>query len=814
MTTSLTTMANASDQSLAGFSNTPSETTSESKSHLAEPVKKCIAVLEQAETDTEKFAALFLVPKLVKSTDCCDKKARLHLVEAIGYSFLARMLRSKDTPDGCSPRMYQSVALSVLSCFVTDEEIMTNPSVLFNLPELLNIIGDADNEIFEDNLLLINDAYQVIMAIVSTQKGRQAFISNRGIHFLCEINVKQTFQCEDALKLLLNILTIEGHKCWTYHSGPEDFNNLLMKFCREFSILQDELKFDLCDVIRTILRSFPKTNFDEETWLPLLQKGLHEILFSKITKRQRDPAMQLVASVIEVSDFEWCLTDNAETQERGRFFLIILNLATIEVIMHLEEQSLDEIMANSELLVSCYYIIESAVSYMASDRLLLLDQRQRGQLYTALKNGFTSILGFLQELSMTLREQPHHLESHQKKYFVCATIRILGAWLSEETMAMREEVYEILPFILDISNDTFESQKLTKLSLLPGRGSTDFSDFTAPDSCAMMQRQPGKQYSDQVTPDTLRFLLPALCHLIAEEKSRQILLDMKIQEILYTYLSYHWTIFDSYKKWLEEQAEAEDDADVAEPFYMIDNAKFEMVNSKYAMTTICNILMNLVVLENKFVEEAHIFFHLLKFIMNTLPSLENNGEVIVLYGNLAVLGLLILQKHSRRPKSTDYSIFRYIQAVVRFLWDAHNCEEAREEEELVVSTPYIEHWNELIDLWYLGMQVLSNVLAVVPWVIDFIVDSGWAQEIVRTLGKVRTSGVERGTLSAFEDFLCALVKGSTDVNEVLKDNGVVQICQAHQLKELSSAICASDSARKKKISLEKKEKEEKKGKKD
>jgi len=322
------------------------------------------------------------------------------------------------------------------------------------------------------------------------------------------------------------------------------------------------------------------------------------------------------------------------------------------------------------------------------------------------------------------------------------------------------------------------------------------------------------QYSDQVTPDTLRFLLPALCHLIAEEKSRQILLDMKIQEILYTYLSYHWTIFDSYKKWLEEQAEAEDDADVAEPFYMIDNAKFEMVNSKYAMTTICNILMNLVVLENKFVEEAHIFFHLLKFIMNTLPSLENNGEVIVLYGNLAVLGLLILQKHSRRPKSTDYSIFRYVQAVVRFLWDAHNCEEAREEEELVVSTPYIEHWNELIDLWYLGMQVLSNVLAVVPWVIDFIVDSGWAQEIVRTLGKVRTSGVERGTLSAFEDFLCALVKGSQDVNEVLKDNGVVQICQAHQLKELSSAICASDSARKKKISLEKKEKEEKKGKKE
>ena len=43
------------------------------------------------------------------------------------------------------------------------------------------------------------------------------------------------------------------------------------------------------------------------------------------------------------------------------------------------------------------------------------------------------------------------------------TIFCLGAWLSEESMAMREEVCEILPFILTLSNQTFESQKLTKV---------------------------------------------------------------------------------------------------------------------------------------------------------------------------------------------------------------------------------------------------------------------------------------------------------------------------------------------------------------
>ena len=45
-------------------------------------------------------------------------------------------------------------------------------------------------------------------------------------------------------------------------------------------------------------------------------------------------------------------------------------------------------------------------------------------------------------------------------------------------MAMREDVYEILPFIMLVANETFEAQKLSKLATLPGRGSDDFSNFT------------------------------------------------------------------------------------------------------------------------------------------------------------------------------------------------------------------------------------------------------------------------------------------------------------------------------------------------
>ena len=40
--------------------------------------------LEAAETDTEKFATLFLVPKLVRGSDC-DKTARLYLMKVSFY---------------------------------------------------------------------------------------------------------------------------------------------------------------------------------------------------------------------------------------------------------------------------------------------------------------------------------------------------------------------------------------------------------------------------------------------------------------------------------------------------------------------------------------------------------------------------------------------------------------------------------------------------------------------------------------------------------------------------------------------------------
>lgn len=68
-------------------------------------------------------------------------------------------------------------------------------------------------------------------------------------------------------------------------------------------------------------------------------------------------------------------------------------------------------------------------------------------------------------------------------------------------------------------------------------------------------------------------------------------------------------------------------------------------------------------------------------------------------------------------------------------------------------------------------------------------ESGWAVEIVKTLVKVKRDGLESSVLSAYEDFLCSIIKTSEIViHEELIKHGLIEICHVHKLKDLALAI--------------------------
>lgn len=64
----------------------------------------------------------------------------------------------------------------------------------------------------------------------------------------------------------------------------------------------------------------------------------------------------------------------------------------------------------------------------------------------------------------------------------------------------------------------------------------------------------------------------------------------------------------------------------------------EMEDSRTAMISICNVFMNITVLEARMVEDSALFNTLLKFIFENLPELKGIPENLVLHGNMAILG--------------------------------------------------------------------------------------------------------------------------------------------------------------------------------
>ena len=85
-----------------------------------------------------------------------------------------------------------------------------------------------------------------------------------------------------------------------------------------------------------------------------------------------------------------------------------------------------------------------------------------------------------------------------------------------------------------------------------------------------------------------------------------------------------------------------------------------------------------------------------------------------------------------------------------------------------------------------------------PWIAEFIMESGWAQEIHTNLSKVKRGHLDIGVKAAFDDLLSSLVNaGGQEVIDEFQKLGVIQVCQTHMLKELALSISNSASKNKK-----------------
>lgn len=419
------------------------------------------------------------------------------------------------------------------------------------------------------------------------------------------------------------------------------------------------------------------------------------------------------------------------------------------------------------MLSSCFTILEISIAYIATDT-LDLEEKEKHQTFTALKGAFSAVINVLKSLS----DSKKTLET-KDKYFVCLMLMALSAFLVLETSAMKPAVNNILPFALQIANESFYAYRARYIA-----------ENVKSEATAIITNDPLSSV------DVLRAFLPALCHIAVDDKGRAVLLKIKQEEVLQECLAFHWSIAH-YKKPLIPKSER---CKPRGPDPEIPASRLKkMIDSRGAIISICNTFMNLCVLEEHYVKDSPLFFTLMKFVFDNLPELKNNHENLVVYGNMAVLGLLLLKLKTAYIKKNDFSICRYIQSTIRFLWDAYTVDENSNSSrfalgQLVVTMTYKEAWMELQELWFLGMQNLSGILTLVPWISEFAIESGWAEGIIDMLVKIKPGTLPTNVKYAYEDLLCRLIDANTDLATTLKKKDAITACRGHKFMELGKKL--------------------------
>ena len=124
------------------------------------------------------------------------------------------------------------------------------------------------------------------------------------------------------------------------------------------------------------------------------------------------------------------------------------------------------------------------------------------QLHSAILEAVTAIVHFLSGLQASRdRSQLLIADVHP---VVVATVRVLGAWLAEESLELSTEVYGLLPFLLLL--------------------------------CDPSPRDRGCPVQDGL----IKFILPGLCHLTADDVPRAILMKAQLPYTITKYLQHLW----------------------------------------------------------------------------------------------------------------------------------------------------------------------------------------------------------------------------------------------------------------------------------
>ncbi|NXT58937.1 NCDN protein, partial [Pluvianellus socialis] len=671
-------------------------------------LRRCLGVLRDARNDSEQFAALLLVTKAVKAREV-DAKTRRQIFDAIGFTFPNRLLTSRQPPAGCPEHTFRALGLTLLACFCTDPELAGHSQILNKIPTFNDILVSPCNP---DGTSMIDDVYQCLSAVMATTRGPRELVTKGTVSALCQAYVNGSYGSDRALTLLLGLLAVAEAKCWQ-RDAPH-LLAVLNKLSSDFLKAEDMTKFELCEVLPHFIPMSPPLTRDSQgcECLHRLYKGLVNVLGSKLSQSQRDPALKLAACLVQACGSEWIPAGNAGS----KFLALLVNLACVEVRLTLEEPDPLEVEGKKEVVTACYVLIEVGIQECLREEKPLLEEVQKMQLMRIMEEAFGAVIFYLRQVKQEELQDP----------FVFASVRVLGAWMAEETSSLKQEICEVLPFLIHYAKKLFKEGSPAASLPQPELVSTEGSG---------------------VPQDALRFLLPGFCHLTAEDRPRDILISEGAPALLCEYFLHQWEVL------------------ISEP-----GSPTPLTSAEMSLQTACGIFLNLVVTAPDLIRRDKTFSSLMDMLLKSLPLLLPQKDHLVLAANIATLGLMMARiLASSVALQGTRSAKEFFGAAIRFLSQAHAAQADPGSEGLAaaVSPAYASAWDDVRELWFLGMQALAGCVPLFPWLPQAVLQARWLESVSELLTRVAPASVDFELIAAFQGVLVELARASEPCRAVI-----------------------------------------------
>ena len=322
----------------------------------------------RSDTDESKIAGLMLIPRVVEAH---DEKAMLEIFNAVGFSFLLRLLTSPGSPGNSSDEscMYKVLALNLLSTFCVipsvESVIQTDASFVMVCQEILTCL---QNKILRNSSL--DDIITVMISLASFSPGRATLNQEEAATRICETIADESIPFEKAEKLLhIYDLIID------LDLFPSHATKILPPMANTFCKCKTKLKFEVFARLVGVLSSENECVQNElrcstdRSWHCSVRDALMELLRNRVRGEHRRNIFLCALCMFDTFGPDWAMIPSpADALEmHGKFVQLLLAFINIELRMRLEGPSSLRPADNVVLVPVCIALLEHAIKALTDE---------------------------------------------------------------------------------------------------------------------------------------------------------------------------------------------------------------------------------------------------------------------------------------------------------------------------------------------------------------------------------------------------------------------------------------------------------------